>query len=108
MLNIVGHKKIWFTISIILVGIAVISIGVWRFQESPQFTGGTLWEFSAAADNPSLASVQNFSTDNLKLNGATVTYDATHQTFLATFGPIAETTHQADLSLLQDECPSFD
>jgi preprotein translocase subunit SecF len=108
MLNIVGHKKIWFTISIILVGIAVISIAVWRFQESPQFTGGTLWEFSAAADNPSLPQVQNFFTDNLKLDGATVTYDSTHQTFLATFGPIAETTHQADLSLLQAEWPSFD
>jgi preprotein translocase subunit SecF len=108
MLNIVGHKKIWFTISIILVGIALVSIAVWHFQESAQFTGGTLWEFSAAADNPSLAQVQNFFTDNLKLNGATVTYDATHQTFLATFGPISEPTHQADLSLLQAQWPSFD
>jgi preprotein translocase subunit SecF len=108
MLNIVGHKKIWFTISIILVGIALVSIAVWRFQESAQFTGGTLWEFSAAADNPPLPEVQNFFTDNLKLNGATVTYDATHQTFLATFGMIDEPTHQADLSLLQAEWPSFD
>jgi preprotein translocase subunit SecF len=108
MLNIVGHKKIWFTISIILVGIAVVSIAVWQFQESAQFTGGTLWEFSAAADNPALAQVQSFFTDNLKLTGATVTYDPQHQEFLATFGTIDESTHQTDLSLLKAQWPSFD
>src|ERR1700722_16949714 len=108
MLNIVGHKKIWFTISIILVGIALVSIAVWHFQESAQFTGGTLWEFSAAADNPPLASVQSFFASNLNLPDAQVSYDAQHQIFLATFAAIDEPTPQADLSLLKAQWPSFD
>src|ERR1700735_783126 len=68
MLNITGNRKIWFTISAIFVAIALLAIGFWRFQESAQFKGGTLWEFSAVADNPSLADVQNFFATNLQIN----------------------------------------
>jgi preprotein translocase subunit SecF len=107
MINITGHRRIWFTISAILVGIAVVSIAAWRFQESAQFKGGTLWEFSAIADNPSQAAVQNFFVNNLKLPDAQISYDTQHQVFLATFDTIDEPTHQADLALLQAQWPSF-
>ncbi len=106
MLNITGHRKIWFAISAILVGAALISIALWRFQESAEFKGGTLWQISAAADNPSLADVQNFFVNNLRLSDAQVSYDAQHQTFLATFSSIDEATHQADLSALREKWPS--
>ena len=86
MLQIVKHRAIWFTLSAILVGIAVISVAVWRFQESPEFKGGTLWEFSAVADNPPLASVQGFFTTNLNVPDAQVSYDAKDNLFIATFG----------------------
>jgi preprotein translocase subunit SecF len=107
MYNIVGHKKIWFTFSAILVGVALISIAIWRFQESAEFKGGTLWEFSASADSPALADVQGFFVNNLKLADAQVSYDAQHQVFLATFSSIDEATHQTDLSLLKSKWPSF-
>lgn len=108
MLHITGHRKIWFTISAILIGVALVAIGVWRFQESAEFKGGTLWEFSAVADNPSLSSVQTFFVSTLNLPDAQVSYDAQHQIFLATFSSIDQTTHQTDLSALQEKWPSFD
>src|SRR6202044_1283875 len=43
----------------------------------------------------------------LKLDDPQVSYDAQHQVFLATFGTIDEPTHQADLSLLKAQWPSF-
>jgi preprotein translocase subunit SecF len=107
MLNITGHRKIWFTISTILVVIAIVSIAVWRFQESAEFQGGTLWEFSAVADNPSLADVQSFFVNNLHLADAQISYDSEHQIFLATFSSIDEPTHQTDLSTLEGKWPSF-
>ena len=107
MLNITGHRKIWFTISAVLVGVALIAIGVWRFQQSAEFKGGTLWEFSAVADNPQLADVQNFFVNNLKLADAQISYDAQHQIFLARFSTIDEPTHQVDLSGLKEKWPSF-
>jgi preprotein translocase subunit SecF len=108
MLNITGHRKIWFTISAIFVGVALLAIAGWRFQESAEFKGGTLWEFSAVADNPSLMDVQNFFASNLKIPDAQISFDSQHQIFLATFGTIDEPTHQADLSLLTKQWPSFD
>ncbi len=51
MFNIVGHKKIWFTLSIILVGIAVIAVAAFGFQQSAELKGGTLWEFKIPAQN---------------------------------------------------------
>ena len=107
MYNITGHRKIWFTISAIFVGLAIVSIGVWRLQESAQFKGGTLWEFSAIADHPSQTDVQTFFVNNLKLPDAQISYDAQHQVFLATFGTIDEPTHQTDLTALKEKWPSF-
>jgi preprotein translocase subunit SecF len=106
MLNITGYRKVWFRISIVLVGAALLAIGIFRFQESPEFKGGTLWEFSAVADNPSLGDVQSFFSNNLHLNDAQVSYDSQHQVFLAQFGTIDEPTHETDLSLLEAKWPS--
>src|SRR5581483_7892631 len=106
MRNISGHRKIWFTISAILVGAAIVSIGVFGFKQSAEFKGGTLWEFSAVADQPSLPAVQSFFVNNLKLTDTVVSYDAEHQVFLARFGTIDEPAHQADLSALKAKWPS--
>lgn len=107
MLNITGRRKIWFTISTILVGVAIISIAVFRFQESAEFKGGALWEFSAVADQPQLPDVQGFFVNNLKIADAQVSYDTQHQVFLARFGTIEESAHQQDLSALKTKWPSF-
>jgi preprotein translocase subunit SecF len=107
MLNIVGHKKIWFTLSLILVGAALISIAVFGFQESAEFKGGTLWEFTAPGQNLSSSDVQSEFVNNLHIVDATADYDSTNQSFLVRFGTIDETAHQADITALQSAWPSF-
>jgi preprotein translocase subunit SecF len=106
-MNIVGHKKIWFTLSTILVGIALISIAVFHFQESAEFKGGTLWEFTVPAQSLSSADVQNEFVNNLHIVDAQTNYDATNQSFLVRFGIVDETAHQADLAALKTAWPSF-
>lgn len=107
MLNITGTRKIWFGISIILVGAALVSIAAFGFTQSAEFTGGTLWEFSAGANPPALGDVQNFFTANLKLADSRVSYDAAHNIFLARFGTLDEAAHQADLAALRAKWPSL-
>ena len=107
MLNIVGHKKIWFTVSAIFVGLAVASIFVYGFKESAEFKGGSLWEFQVPAENPSLTDVQNFFANTLKIQGAEITFDSTNQSFLATFNGINEATHQQFLTESKAQWPSF-
>jgi len=107
MINIVGRKGIWFTLSGILVGIAVLAIIFFGFQQSPEFLGGSQWQFSVAGTQPSLADVQNFFANTLKIPDATISYDTTNQSFLATFNTIDEATHQQFLTEAQNQWPSF-
>lgn len=107
MLNIVGHKKIWFTISIILVGIAVVAVATFGFQESAELKGGTLWEFKIPGQAVTAAQVQNFLQDNLQISGAQVTVNNGDQSFIVIFGSVSEATHQQYVSELTTQWPSF-
>lgn len=107
MLNIVGHKKIWFTLSTILVGVALIAIGVFGFKEGAEFKGGTLWEFSMPGANVSLTDVQQFANNNLNLKDAAVSFDAANNAFLAKFGSVDETAHKQFLDAAKSQWPSF-
>jgi preprotein translocase subunit SecF len=107
MFNIVGHRKIWFTFSIILVGAALISIALFGFQQSAEFKGGTLWEFTISGQNLSSADVQNELVNNLHITDAQTNYDPTNQSFLVRFGTVNEVAHQADIAALQSAWPSF-
>jgi preprotein translocase subunit SecF len=107
MLNIVGRKKIWFTLSCILVGLALVAIAIFGFKQSAEFLGGSLWEFMIPAASPSLTEVQNFFANDLKVAGATITFDSTNQSFLARFDTTDEATHAKLLSASQGRWPSF-
>lgn len=107
MLNIVGHKKIWFTISAVLLGVAIVAIASFGFQESVEFKGGTLWEFRTTTEHPAIADVQNVFANTLHVNDATVSYNDTNQSFLVRFGGVDEPTHQVDINLLKNTWPSF-
>lgn len=107
MLNIVGRKKIWFSLSGILVGLAIAAIAIYGFRQSAEFLGGSLWEFKIPGSPPALADVQNFFANDLKADGATVTYDTTNQAFLARFNIIDEATHEQYLKQAESKWPSF-
>ena len=107
MLNIVGNKKIWFTISSILVGAALLSVIFFGFKQSAEFKGGTLWEFAVPSSNASLADVQGFISNNLGVSNAQVSTNGANQSFLARFDTVDEATHQKYLSLMKTQWPTF-
>ncbi|HUZ92774.1 MAG TPA: protein translocase subunit SecF [Candidatus Paceibacterota bacterium] len=100
MLNIVGRKKIWFSISGLLVGAAIVAIVLFGFREGVDLAGGTLWEFNVVGTAPTVAQVQNVFTNDLKLPDVTVNYDSLHQTFLVRLGEVNETNHESYLATL--------
>lgn len=107
MLNIVGHRKIWFTVSGILVGAALVAMAVFGFKLSAEFKGGTLWEFSLPGTNASLGDVQQFFTSNLHIANADISMDNGNESFMARFDTIGEATHQTDIAALEAQWPSF-
>ncbi len=107
MLNIVGHRKIWFTVSGILVGVAIIAMLVFGFKQSAEFKGGTLWEFSLPGTSASLGDVQQFFSSNLHIANADISVDNGSESFMARFDSIDEATHQTDITALKAQWPSF-
>lgn len=107
MLNIVGRKKIWFTLSGIAVGLALLAIVGYGFRESAEFRGGSLWEFKVPLATPSLVTVQDFFVNDLKLPSAEITRDATNGSFLARFDIADEATHQKFVAAAKDKWVSF-
>ena len=107
MLNIVGNRKIWFTVSGILVGAALVSMVLFGFKLSAEFKGGTLWEFSLPGTNASLGDVQQFFSSKLNISNADISIDNGNESFLARFDAIPEATHQSDVAALTTQWPSF-
>ncbi|MGB7958182.1 MAG: protein translocase subunit SecF [Minisyncoccia bacterium] len=107
MLNIVGKRKIWFTVSGILVGAALVAMAVFQFKLSAEFKGGTLWEFSLPGTNASLGDVQQFFTSNLKIANADISMESGNESFMARFDAVGEAPHQTDLTALKAQWPSF-
>ncbi len=107
MVNIVGNKKIWFTISGILIALALIAIVGFGFKQSAEFQGGTLWEFKVPTETPSIQDVQNFFTNALHVSDASVNLDEGSGIYLVRFGAIDEQAHQSYLVGLKNKWPSF-
>lgn len=108
MINIVGRKKIWFTISGILLVIALAAIVGYGFNESAELKGGSQWQFEIPAAQPTLGQVQDFFANNLKMPDAQISFDSTDDSFLATFNNVDESTHQALLTQMKTQWPSFE
>ncbi|MDP2598603.1 MAG: protein translocase subunit SecF [Candidatus Liptonbacteria bacterium] len=109
MLDIVGHKKIWFALSGIFVGVSIIVMITFGFHEGVDFLGGTLWQFKSTNGTAlSVGDVAHVFVD-LGFSDAKVNYDSANQSFLVRLGEINEADHQKYLGLLkqQDKLPSL-
>ncbi|MBU6500975.1 MAG: protein translocase subunit SecF [Patescibacteria group bacterium] len=108
MLNIVGHKKIFFIISGVFVGAAVFTMLFFGFKEGIDFAGGTLWQFKVSQGNPTAIDMENVFTSLPGISDVRVNYDLTNGTFLARLNAISEADHQKFLQNVKDKTPSFE
>jgi preprotein translocase subunit SecF len=82
-------------------------MALFGFRLNADFVGGTLWEFSLPGANASLDAVQNFFASNLKIPDANISLDGGPDSFMARFNAIGESAHQADITALKAQWPSF-
>jgi preprotein translocase subunit SecF len=102
MINIIGHRKIFISISALLMAAAIVCIAVFGFREGIDFTGGTLWQIKLA-DKQDLAvsDLNKFFEENLNVKNARI-FPAADQSFLIRIGHISEDEHQNILSSLKN------
>jgi preprotein translocase subunit SecF len=111
MINIIGHRKIFLSVSALLVAAAIVCIIVFGFRAGIDFTGGTLWqvklaessssaEATAGKQNLTAGDLNKFFEENLNIKNARI-FPAADQSFLVRIGHISEDEHQSLLSSLR-------
>lgn len=100
MINYVGHRRIFYCISGVLVVAAITAICLWGFRLGIDFKSGSLWEVKIP--NTSIQGVENFFVSDLHQNVQTVAFDAKSGTYSITTDVITEATRQQYLSQIQN------
>ncbi len=107
MLNVVGKKGIYFTVSALAVGAAIAVVSLYGFRQGIDFRGGTLWQFSIRENTPSVAALETLFRNTLSLQDARVNRDSAGG-FLVRFPEVSEKNHQQYLGTLKEAHPSFE
>lgn len=108
MLDIVGHRKIYFTISAVLVGVSILAMVLLGFRQGVDFSGGTLWQFRIPDGSPKVSLVENVFKTDLEISEVRINYDRSNGIFFARLTELDEPEHQKFLGILKDKLPSFE
>jgi len=108
-MNIIGHRKIFLTISGFLVLASIMAIIIFGFQPGIDFSGGTLWQLRITNNQ------QPTTNDNLKtlfetdlgLKNVSV-FPAENNSFVVRLSHISEEEHQIYLTLLKNKFGEID
>ncbi len=108
MLNIVGKKNIYFAISAVAVGAALLAIALFGFKEAVDFSGGTLWQFRTGTGEGTVAPMRQLFASELGHEESIVTHDGKNNLFLVRLKEIPEDEHQKLLLALKNKFPRFE
>ena len=103
-MNIIKYRKIYFSVSGILIFASIVALAVVGIRPGIDFVGGTLWQIKVLSDNQQLTTdiVKNFFENELKIENITA-YPAENGNFLFRFGNISEEVHQEYLKKIREK-----
>jgi preprotein translocase subunit SecF len=90
MFKIVENRTIWYAVSGILVGVSILSIVFFGFNQSIDFTGGSLWEIKTSK-SLSVGEVRTFLSGYIS---GDIVVQPTEEGLIMRFKTIDEETHQ--------------
>ncbi len=101
-MNIIGHKKIFLTFSLILVVISLVCIVMFGFKPAIDFTGGTLWQIKIGDPTVSDSALQNAFV-SFGAKDPIIYKDLTSDSFMVKLQNVSEADHQSYLKSLEQK-----
>lgn len=105
MLNIIGNRRIFLTISTLLVVASIFAIGFFGFRQGIDFKGGTLWNFKVDG-SPDTAEVSQILSSALDSTDVHLSADSTGA-LLARLPDMTENKHQELAAAVQAKYSGF-
>ncbi len=99
MFDVIGHKKIFLSVSAALVLFSIISIATLSFRLGVDFTGGTLWQLKIPSADSN--KVEEFFKSALGLQVAGISFDSASDTYAITLQELSDADRQSYFSTLQ-------
>lgn len=106
MLWVIKYRKIFYTVTILIVGVSAAALIVFGLNLGIDFTGGTLWQFQFKNATPTVDQVNlTLSSEGLAPSSVQPVGD---KGFILRFRPLEETQHQQALSALKTKFGDLD
>ncbi len=96
------------TVSALLVGAAILAVGVYGFKEGIDFKGGSLWQFKVSAEHSDAAVLQNFIGGIISASDVRVSADRASGVLSARLPEMNEADHQKLLAAGKAKFPEFE
>ncbi len=94
MINIIGKKFIFLSISAFLIVLSITSIVFFGLRQGVEFTGGTLWQLKPTEREITLSDIKNIVVSIPGIKDAVVTEELQTQSFIIRSHLISEADHQ--------------
>jgi preprotein translocase subunit SecF len=101
MFNIIGKRKIWFTLSGLAVAVGLVFFLIWKLNLGIDFTGGSLMEVEFPGTRPANSEIVKVLTESRLLNSIHV-QPIGSQGMILRFENVSEQTHQDVLNKLKE------
>jgi len=102
--QIIQKRKLWLSLSSLLIGLSVIFLLLWGLDLGIDFTGGSLLEVKFLQERPAINELQD-NLAELELDGGIVLQPSGDENMILRFQPIEEDTHQQILGKIQEKYP---
>jgi preprotein translocase subunit SecF len=107
MYNIIGRRKIFLSISAILVLASIAAVGVFRFKEGIDFKGGTLWSFKTGG-NPDVNKAGEIVRTAIGSEDVRVSFNSGDGSVLVRMPEISEPQHAGLKAAMATIFPGFE
>lgn len=101
--DVIGHKKIFLSVSAALVLLCIVSMAILSFRFGVDFTGGTLWQLKIPSTDSS--KVEEFFKSTLGLQVAGISFDSSSDTYAVTLQELSDADRQVHFTAMQKNFP---
>lgn len=108
MINVIGHKNLFLTISAIFIVAAIACIAVFGFHPGVDFTGGTLWQVRIPEQSVAVTDLQQVLEERLQVSEPRINFDPGNDSFILRLPELSESDHQRFLGELRKDFPSLE
>ncbi|MGC8775854.1 MAG: protein translocase subunit SecF [Minisyncoccia bacterium] len=108
MFNIIGNRKIFLSISGMLVVLAILAIVLFGLKQGIDFSGGALLKFYFKDNKPEINELETLFKQTLNISDVKITYDPQNNYYFARMKNINNEEHQKINEALKNKYQSFE